>query len=225
ERLPDALGPRGAGAGAEAVSGELDRSLSNFEQLVYDSIKGSQSTSAVQGNSGRRGLVVGPRALHSYLKGLSQKSGRIRANLLGGRVFSVSRSTISGDTRLRLDEVGIPLGFARTLQVEEVVQEANRDRLLPFFLNGRSRYPGCTLLLRRATGELHDVALQREPLLETGDVLWRDVVTGDRVFFGRQPTLEISSIGSHRAVVTRDPSLDTLRFNVLACENYNADFN
>jgi DNA-directed RNA polymerase II subunit RPB1 len=223
ERLPDALGPRRA-AGAEAVPDELGRSLANLEQLVYDLIKGSQSTSAVQGNSGRRGLVVGPRPMHSFLKGLSQKGGRIRANLLGGRVFYISRSTISGNTRFRLDEVGVPLEFARTLQVEETVQEANRDRLYPFFLNGRRRYPGSTLLLRRATGELHDVALLRDQWLENGDVLWRDVVTGDRVLFGRQPTLEISSIGSHRAVVLRDPTVNTLQFNVLACEYYNADY-
>ena len=34
-------------------------------------------------------------------------------------------------------EMGAPLEFARTLQVEETVQAFNRAALLPFFLNGR----------------------------------------------------------------------------------------
>ena len=221
ERLPDAMGPLGPGG---PVEGELDRAVQNLQQIYYDLIMGSSSTSVTQGSSGRRGLVVGARAVHSFLRNLPRKKGRVRANLLGKRVFYISRSTISGNMSYRVDEVGVPLEFARTLQVKEIVQEYNRDWLMTFFLNGRRQYPGCTHLVRRATGEVHDVAGLRDFRLEVGDALFRDVVNGDAAFFNRQPTLEQSSIGVHRVIVIQDPSVHTFQMNVLACGWYNADF-
>jgi DNA-directed RNA polymerase beta' subunit len=182
---------------------------------------GSSSTSATQGNSGRRGLVVGSRPVRSFLRNLPRKDGRIRANLLGKRVFYISRSTISGNMSLRVDEVAIPLEFARTLQVEEVVQEYNREWLMPFFLNGHRQYPGCTQLRRRDTGELHDVTGRSDFQLEIGDTLFRDVVDGDVAYFNRQPSLERSNIGVHRVIVIQNPSVRTIQMNVLACEGYN----
>jgi len=221
ERLPDAMGPLGPGG---VVEGELERAVQNLQQIYYDLVMGSSSTSVTQGSSGRRGLVVGARPVHSFLRNLPRKEGRVRANLLGKRVFYISRSTISGNMSFRVDEVGVPLEFARTLQVKEIVQEYNRDWLMTFFLNGRRQYPGCTHLVRRATGELHDVAGLRDFRLEVGDALFRDIVNGDAAFFNRQPTLERSSIGVHRVVVIQDPSVHTFQMNVLACEWYNADF-
>ena len=223
ERLP--AGMLSVAAGAPPVDGELERAVQNLQQIYYDIVIGSSGTSATQGSSGRRGLVVGARPVHSYLRNLQRKEGRIRANLLGKRVFFISRSTISGCMRFRIDEVGIPLEFARTLQVKETVQEYNRDWLTGFFLNGRRAYPGCTDVVRRATGMRHDVAGLRDARLEIGDVLFRDVISGDYAFFNRQPTLERSSIGVHRVVVVQDPSVHTFQMNVLACTFYNADFN
>ena len=221
-QVPDAMGV--LGPGGPPVDGEVDRAVQNLRQINYDLIYGSSSTSVTQGSSGRRGLVVGARPVHSFLRNLPRKEGRVRANMLGGRVFYISRSTISGNMRYRVDEVGVPLEFARTLQVEEEVQEFNRDWLMPFFLNGRRQYPGCTHLVRRATREVHDVANLRDARLEVGDILYRDTVNGDFVYFNRQPTLERSSFGVHRAVVIQDASVHTFRMNVLACEWYNADF-
>lgn len=218
-----AAGAPGAPPGAP-VPATLDNALQNLQQIYYDLVMGSSGTSATQGSSGRRGLVVGSRPVHSFLRNLPRKEGRIRANLLGKRVFFISRSTISGNMRFRIDEVGVPLEFARTLQVEEVVQEYNRDWLMPFFLNGRRRYPGSTYLVRRATDEAHDVAGLRDARLEVGDRLFRDVVTGDVALFNRQPSLERSNIGAHRVIVLQDPGAHTFQLNVLACGNYGADF-
>ena len=222
DRLPDAMGPLGPAGGA--VDDALDRAVQNLQQIYYDLVAGSSATSVTQGSGGRRGLVVGSRAVSSFLRNLPRKEGRIRANMLGRRVCYISRSTISGNTALRIDQVGVPLEFARMLQVKETVQAHNRDWLMPFFLNGRRQYPGSTIVVRRATGEAHDVSGLRDFRLEAGDVLYRDLIDGDAVFFNRQPTLERSSIGVHRAVVTQDPSIHTFQMNVLSCEGYNADF-
>ncbi len=218
--VPEAMRTLGAGP----VDGELDRSVQNLRQINYDLIMGSSSTSVTQGSGGRRGLVVGARAVRSFLRNQPRKEGRIRGHLLGSRVLFISRSTISGNSNYSLDQVGIPLEFARILQVEEVVQEYNKEFLLPFFLNGRRQYPGCTYVRRRATREVHDVINVRDESLEVGDVLFRDLIDGDVVYFNRQPTLERSSFGLHRAVIIQDPAVHTFQFNVSACEWYNADF-
>lgn len=209
--------------GAE-VSREDDktRDLLNLQQLYYSMIMGS-SASATQGGNSRRAILSGTQAVKSLLHDLAGKTGRLRSNLLGKRTFFIGRTTISGNMQLRIDEVGIPISFARTLQVEETVQEYNREWLLPFFMNGRQRYPGCTRILRSATREIHDVTKLKDATLEIGDVLFRDIVTGDYAYFNRQPTLERSSIGVHRVVVIQDPSVHTFQMNVLACDYYNAD--
>lgn len=215
--LPEALPP--------AISGELDRLMQNAQQLYYDMILGAASTNATQGSSGRRGIVVGSRGVRSIVRSFARKEGRIRKNLLGKRVWLISRSTISGNPFLRPTEVGYPLAFARTIQVEETVQEYNRERLMTFFLNGRRQYPGCSRIIKRSTGAVHKVdGLRRDFLLEVGDKIERDIVTGDLAFYNRQPSLERSSIGVHRIVVLEDPAIHTFQMNVTACDWYNADF-
>ena len=47
----------------------------------------------------------------------------------------MGRSTLSGRTLLKVDELGIPYVFAKELQVDEVVQEFNYSRLLQAFMN------------------------------------------------------------------------------------------
>lgn len=218
DQMPDAINIVGG-----KISEELDRSIQNLQQIYFDLLLGS-SSSSFQNNSGKRGLVIGSRPVNSFLRNLTQKDGRIRSNLLGKRVFYISRSTISGNMSYKIDEVGIPLEFARTLQVQETVQEYNRERLMTYFLNGRRQYPGCTHIIKFSTGEVHDVSGMRDSFLEIGDIVFRDLIDGDYAFFNRAPTLERSSIGVHRAIIIQDLSVHTFQMNVLACEWYNADF-
>jgi len=215
--LPEEMPPQ--------MSKELDRLIQNAQQLYYDMILGAASTNAANGSAGRRGIVVGSRSVRSIVRSFARKEGRIRKNLLGKRVWRISRSTISGNPQLRIDEVGYPVAFAQTIQVEETVQEFNRDRLMVYFLNGDKQYPGCSRVIKRATGAVHRVnGLRRDFQLEVGDKIERDVVTGDLGFFNRAPSLERSSIGVHRIVVLEDPAIHTFQMNVAACAWYNADF-
>lgn len=208
------------------ISKEMDRLIRNAQQVYFDMILGAAATNAAQGSSGRRGLVVGGRGVRSILRAFARKEGRIRKNLLGKRVWSISRSTISGNPLLRIDEVGFPVAFARTVSIRETVQEYNRDRLVTYFLNGPREYPGCSRVIKRSTGVVHRVeGLRRDFLLEVGDIVERNVVTGDFAYFNRQPSLEQSSIGVHRVVVLEDPDIHTFQLNVVACSFYNADFN
>ena len=203
----------------------LDKSITMLNQFYYDLILGSTNTSATQGTTGKRGIVARGGSLPSILRRHPRKEGRLRQNLLGKRVLSITRSTISGNTRLKIDEVGIPQAFAQTIHVAETVQEYNRERLMTFYLNG-TKYPGCSKVVRRATKRPHNIEQLRSrgTQLENGDIVYRDIITGDFAFYNRQPSLERSSIGVHRVVVFNDPEIHTFQMNVSACDNYNADF-
>lgn len=166
----------------------------------------------------------GEGAMTSLSMRLKGKGGRFRKNQLGKRARNMCRSTITGDPRIRIDEVGVPLTFARTIQYEEIVQEFNKKRLLGYVQNGRKKYPGATKIIKKSTGTEYDVDSAREIELENGDIVLRDMIDGDPVNFNRQPSLMVSNISTHKAKVTLDPDIKTLLMNVLACPLYNADF-
>ena len=159
-------------------------------------------------------------SLGSRLKG---KEGRLRRNQMGKRAHHIARSTIVNNARLKLDQVGIPTQFARTLQMDETVQDYNRARLIGYVLNGRKRYPGATKIIKR-NGKQFDVESAKDINLENGDIVMRDLITGDVVAYNRQPSLMISNITTHRIVVTEDPAILALLMNVLVCPLYGADF-
>lgn len=162
-----------------------------------------------------------PSSLASRLKG---KQGRFRKNQMGKRVRNMGRSTIMGDSHMPIDWVGLPLIFARTLQIEEVVQEYNKQKLLGLVQNGRKVYPGATKIIKKATGVEYDVETGRDIELECGDIVCRDLMDGDPVGFNRQPSLMISNISAHRIRVITDNNIRTLPMNVIACSLYNGDF-
>lgn len=166
----------------------------------------------------------GENSMESIAARLKGKTGRFRKNQMGKRVFNMCRSTIVGDPRLRIDEVGVPLIFARTIQYEECVQEFNKARLLTYVQNGRKKYPGASKIIKKISGAEFDIGAMRDIELEVGDIVLRDMIDGDPVNFNRQPSLMISNIATHRAVVTLNPNDNTLRMNVAITPMYNADF-
>jgi DNA-directed RNA polymerase II subunit RPB1 len=218
--------------GVEPSKALVDNIMS-VQQLAFDLMIGSGASPSQRG-TGKRGVVVSNRPPESLARRIPQKKGRIRRSLIGGRVWAVGRNTISGNCQLRIDQVGIPESFARSLQVVETVQANNLFRLMRFFLNGRRQYPGATRVWRAATRTQYDVDGLRDFRLEIGDVLHRDVVTGDWAIFNRAPSLERSAINAHEVVVQRDPYGDsvlpvpslqkTFQFNVAGTPLYNADF-
>ncbi len=152
------------------------------------------------------------------------KTGRFRKNQLGKRTRNMCRSTIVGDPRIKINEVGVPLVFARTIQYNETVQEFNKRRLLQYVQNGSQKYPGATKIIDGITGAEHNIDSGRDIELKIGDIVQRDMIDGDPVNFNRQPSLMASNISTHRAKVILDPSIKTLLMNVLVCPLYNADF-
>jgi DNA-directed RNA polymerase beta' subunit len=199
------------------IDEDMKIQVHNLCLTVYDLIKGSNSTA-------KRGIVNNSKKpLTSIAKRLPRKFGRIRRNLMGRRANYMGRSFITGDPFLRIDEVGVPLSIARDIQKPEIVREYNYKEMMTYFMNGNKRYPGCSKVKRAATGATHWVErIKGDFRLEIGDTIYRDIITGDRVNFNRQPSLEPSSISSMRVVVMEKG--DTIRMNVLSCPLFNADF-
>ena len=86
-----------------------------------------------------------------------------------------------------------------------------------YFNNGRKKYPGCTKVIKKATGAEYGVDSMKDIELENGDIVYRDVITGDVANFNRQPSLKPANISTMRVVVTEDPDILTLSLNVIAC--------
>ncbi|KAI8822772.1 hypothetical protein BJ741DRAFT_644031 [Chytriomyces cf. hyalinus JEL632] len=174
----------------------------------------------------------GGRLIKSLSTRLKGKNGRLRGNLMGKRVDFSARTVITGDPELSIEEVGVPLSVARTLTFPERVTRYNIDQLQILVNNGTTIYPGARYVVKDSShlGQKAGGTQQRRidlgianvsPTVEIGDVVERQMVTGDLVLFNRQPSLHKFSMMAHTARVM---PYSTFRLNVNVCAPYNADF-
>lgn len=159
------------------------------------------------------------RPLKGIIQRLKAKEGRIRGNLLGKRVNYSSRTVISPDPRLDINEVGIPEVVAKELTIPVYVTKNNieicRDMINKNIVNYVIRPDG-----RRIRVNDTNIQLILENLT-IGWVLERQLKDGDIVLFNRQPSLHKISIMAHNVRVLPGR---TFRLNPSVCPPYNADF-
>jgi DNA-directed RNA polymerase II subunit RPB1 len=165
----------------------------------------------------------GGRPLKTLRQRLKGKEGRIRGNLMGKRVDFSSRSVITPDPNLSLDEVGVPQTVALELTFPERVTPFNIKRLHTLVANGHDTHPGANYIIR---DDGNRIALEYRPnksdlALECGWIVERHIQNGDFVLFNRQPSLHKMSIMGHRVRVM---PFSTFRINVCVVSPYNADF-
>jgi DNA-directed RNA polymerase beta' subunit len=212
ELLPDEIPER------EGIDKNLRELYFNLNMAYYELVKGT----SVSGNQVRM-VTNTNKAPSSIASRIPKKEGRIRRNLMGKRVRYMMRSVITGDNMLRLNEIGIPLSMAKSIQIPETVRAYNYDRLNTYYINRNTAYPGCSGVIKGGTGKMHSIDyLDEEYQLQEGDVLLRDMVTGDDIGFNRQPSLLFSSLSSLKCVILNRG--ETLRHNVSVCNLFNSDF-
>ena len=73
---------------------------------------------------------------------LEKKEGIFRMNMMGKRVNYCCRSVISPDNNLGVNEIGIPVKFAKTLHYPTPVNEINAKHLRMLVERGPHQYPG-----------------------------------------------------------------------------------
>ena len=151
------------------------------------------------------------------------KYGRVRGNLMGKRVDFSSRSVITADPCISIEQVGVPRSIARTLTIPERVHRFNKAKLQQLVENGPDTHPGARYIIH-SDGSRHDlrfVAATSDLQLQEGWIVERHLRDGDYVLFNRQPTLHKMSIMCHRAKVL---DYSTFSMNLTCTTPYNADF-
>jgi len=173
-----------------------------------------------------RGLKVSTTRSGAPLKGLQQrikgKGGRIRGNLTGKRVDFSSRTVVSPDPNLDIDQVGIPIRIAQILTIEETVAPFNIEKLQQRVLVGAKNVKGAhTVTLKLPNGASKTIYLEftgaedrARIRLEYGQTVERYLQDNDYVIFNRQPSLHKKSLMAHRVKIM--PVGDTFRLN-LSC--------
>lgn len=160
--------------------------------------------------------------LKTITERIKGKEGRIRHNLAGKRVNFSSRTVISPEPSLRLNEVGVPFEIAEILTVNEKVTTLNIEKLRKIILN--PHYPTANYVIRpdgrrkRITLELKKEILDE---LKQGFVVERQLVDGDVVLFNRHPSLHKASLMAHYVRVLPHK---TFRIHPATVPPYNADF-
>jgi len=164
------------------------------------------------------------RILKTLTQRLKGKEGRFRHNLSGKRVDFSSRTVISPDPYISINEIGVPVQIAKELTVPEKVTEQNIEELRKLILNGPNKHPGANYVIRRdgrkkrVTDEIKEILAEE---LEVGFIVERHLRDGDIVLFNRQPSLHRLSIMAHRVKVM---PYKTFRLNLCVCPPYGADF-
>ncbi len=162
--------------------------------------------------------------LKTLTERIKSKEGRFRHNLAGKRVNYAARTVISPDTKIRLNEVGVPKIIATELTIPERVTEFNIERLKKFVQRGPTEYPGANYIIRpdgikkKITNETKEQLLEE---LQPGYSVERHIMDGDIAVFNRQPSLHRMSIMCHKIKVLPGRSF---RLNPIVCAPYNADF-
>jgi len=160
--------------------------------------------------------------LETLTERIKGKEGRIRHNLAGKRVNFSSRTVISPDPSLRINEVGVPYEIAKILTVPEKVTSENMERMKKLILS--TSYPSAIYIIRpdgkkkKITDDLKQEIIDE---LQVGYVVERHLQDKDIVLFNRHPSLHRASLMSHFVRVLEGR---TFRMHPGVTFPYNADF-
>jgi len=159
------------------------------------------------------------RPLKGIVQRLKAKEGRIRGNLLGKRVDFSSRTVISPDPTLSINEVGVPEQVTRELTIPEIITPLNIKNVKEMIKSDRVNY------ITRPDGRKIKVTSEnRSDVVNNLALGWsvdRQLQNNDVVLFNRQPSLHRVSIMVHKVRVM---PYRTFRMNPSVCAPYNADF-
>ena len=160
--------------------------------------------------------------LKTITERIKGKEGRIRHNLAGKRVNFSSRTVISPDPFLHINEIGVPLEIAKVITVRERVNTMNLESMKA--LVRKKEYPAANYVIRpdgkrkKITDELREEIIEE---LSPGYFVERHLRDGDIVLFNRHPSLHRASLMAHFVKVLPDK---TFRLHPATTFPYNADF-
>jgi len=161
---------------------------------------------AGKSNSSRTG-----KPLKGFNDRISGKYGRIRKHIMGKRVDFSARSVITPDPNLDLDQLGVPMDIAKIMTFPDIVNDLNKDKMYRYIANAKiGKYPKA-ISHKRGNVKRTIEFIKEDIVLETGDIVVRQLVDGDITLFNRQPTLHKASMQAFKCKVM---SGKTFRINL-----------
>lgn len=160
--------------------------------------------------------------LKTITERIKGKEGRIRHNLAGKRVNFSSRTVISPDPYLKINEIGVPLEIAKVITVSESVTTKNMGMMKRLIQS--EEYPAANYIIRpdgkrkRIAPELKEEIIEE---IQPGYKVERHLQDGDVVLFNRHPSLHRLSLMAH---YTKVLPYRTFRMHPSVTVPYNADF-
>ncbi|XP_055600728.1 DNA-directed RNA polymerase I subunit RPA1 [Uranotaenia lowii] len=167
---------------------------------------------------------------------IEKKEGLLRMHMMGKRVNHAARTVITPDPNIGVDEIGIPVTFAKRLNYPVPVTPWNVAELRKMVLNGPDVYPGANMI-EDSNGQVSKISAmnvtQRQSMAKTlltphssnqqgVKVVHRHLLDGDILLLNRQPTLHRPSIMGHKAKILSGEKIFRLHYS--NCKSYNADF-
>ncbi|KAK1394377.1 hypothetical protein POM88_013433 [Heracleum sosnowskyi] len=145
---------------------------------------------------------------------------------MGKCVDFSTRTVITPDPTINIDQLGVPRSIALNLTYPETVTPYNIERLKELVEYGPHPLPGKTgaKYIIREDGQRLDLRYLKKSSdhhLELGYKVERHLNDGDFVLFNRQPSLHKMSIMGHRIKIM---PYSTFRLNLSVTSPYNADF-
>ena len=198
-----------------------DKTLSKaVDDLQYDY--------AVYLNNELKGVPQDTQRSGAPIRGVAQrikaKGGLIRGHMNGKRVDFSSRTVVSADPQLDVDELGVPVSLATILTKPVTVTALTIEECSRRVINGADRIDGASMIeYPNGRTKTLSACVDRHLLpLPFGSKVHRYLKNGDVVLFNRHPSLHKESIMAHRVVLMSTGQ--TFRMNLAATKPYNADF-
>ena len=185
--------------------------------------EGSVTRESFKGIMNRFGANVG-----------SGKEGKFRKNMQSKYVENTSRSVISPDPNLAIDQIGIPMFVCTEITFPEPVTRENIEELRGYILNvHEDKYPMATRYSYGTVEDLKGIPTNHRGTreleyyeniankIEVGMIVERHLIEGDIGLFGRAPHLHRQSEMAFRIVPIKEKGFT---MNPTVCIPFNADY-
>jgi DNA-directed RNA polymerase beta' subunit len=158
----------------------------------------------------------------SILDVISGKKGLIRQNMLGKRVNQTARTVLGPAPDIRFGQVAIPRRIASELTLPVKVNSTNYNEVMGWLNAGKiNRLDSFDPRTKQYRRDIRITEKLKSFKIKQGDVVHRQMMNGDYVLFGRQPTLHKQGLMGGQVVIWSD---DTLGLHPAVLTALNADF-
>ena len=175
-------------------------------------------------NSDKKNKQGSSKIMSSVKDIIQGKRGLVREALMGKRVNFAGRTVANGGSFLRVDEIGLPKSMAEELTRPIVVCSYNREELQHYYDTGKVK----RITMKNGSfadqqAFVNEFLHKRFPnyKLQHGDIVDRQIMNGDVIMVGRQPTLHKQNLMSLRVILIDD---FCVRINLSITTPLNADF-